>query len=101
VRAIRRDIVLKVLNTRRQYLELGKHTHLGQAEPLRWAPPVEAGVDLRNPRLEGTADLRVSSLSERNSRELTGVREKLDRKLGHLPAEEKQALLSVIEEYVD
>jgi hypothetical protein len=53
--------VLKVLNTRRQYLELGKHIHLGQAEPLRWAPPVEAAFDLRNPGLEGTADLRVSS----------------------------------------
>jgi hypothetical protein len=30
--------VLKVLNTRGQYLELDKNVCLGQAEPLRWVP---------------------------------------------------------------
>jgi hypothetical protein len=58
-----RYCVLKILNTRGQYLEVGKNVPLGQAKPLRWVPPVGAGVDLCDPELTGTADLRISSLS--------------------------------------
>jgi hypothetical protein len=85
--------ILKLLNTRRQYLELGKHTfRTGRAVSV--GPSAEAGVDLRNPGLVGTADLRVSSLSGRNPRELTEVQEKLD----HLLIKEEHTLLSVIED---
>jgi hypothetical protein len=96
-----RYCLLKVLNTRGQYLEVGKNVPLGQAEPLRWSPPVDAGSDLRNPGMTGMADLRISSLSGRNSRELIEKREQLEMKLEHLSQGEKKILLPVIEEYLD
>jgi hypothetical protein len=61
---------------------------------------VDAGVEPRNLGLLETADLRVSSFSGRKSRELTEIREKLDRILDHLPTKEKRALLPVLEEYL-
>jgi hypothetical protein len=96
-----RYCVLKVLNTRGQYLELGKNIRLGQAEPLRGIPPEKAGVDFRYPGRKGTADLRVSSVSARDAQELKEVREKLEQKLDHLSETEKQVLMPVIEEYLD
>jgi hypothetical protein len=96
-----RYCVLKILNTRGQYLEVGKNMPLGQAEPLRWAPPVEAGVDLRDPGLTGATEFRINAVSGRNSQEVREKREQLGMKLGHLSPREKQTLLPVIEEYLD
>jgi hypothetical protein len=96
-----RYCVLKVLNTRGQSLEVGKNVPLGQAEPLRWIPPVDTGVDLRNPGATGTPDLQISSLSGRNPRELIEKRKQLEGKLEHLSSGEKQILMPIIEEYFD
>lgn len=103
---VRRDngvryCILKVLNTRGQYLELGKNIDLGQAEPLRGVPPEQAGVDFRCSGKKITRDLRISSISARNATELRDAREELEQKVDHLSTKEKQALLPVIEEYLD
>jgi transposase InsO family protein len=82
-------------------LELGRNIHLGQAEPLRGVPPEKAGVHFRYSGKKPTADLRISSVSARNAQEVREVREKLEQKLDHLSTTEKQALLPVIEEYID
>jgi hypothetical protein len=84
-----RYCILKVLNTRRQHLELGKHVPFGQAEPLRGTPPVGAGRDSRHPGPRKTANHRISSLNGKNSRELIRVRKRSERKLEHLTPEER------------
>jgi hypothetical protein len=96
-----RYCVLKVLNTRGQYFELGRNALLGQAEPLRDTPPVSAGIDFRNPRTRGTGTCRISSLNGRSSRELQEKRIQIGRKLEHLSPSEKHVVLPVIEEYLD
>jgi hypothetical protein len=92
-----RNCVLKVLNTRYQYLEVGKHVPLGLAEPLRWTPAVDSGGNLQNSVLTGAADLRISSMSGRNYRQLREKREQLEWTLEYLSPGEKQILLLVID----
>jgi transposase InsO family protein len=96
-----RYCVLKVLNTRGQYLELGKNIRLGQAEPLIGVAPEQAGVDFRCSGKKLKGGPRISSVSTRNAQELREVRQKLEQKLVHLSTKDKQALLPVIEEYLD
>jgi hypothetical protein len=96
-----RYCVLKVLNTRGQYLELGKKYTLWNAEPLRRIPPEQAGVDFRYPGRKEAADLRVSSVSTRDAQELREVREKLEQKFNHFSEKKKQVFLPVMEESLD
>jgi hypothetical protein len=56
-----RYCILKVLNTRGQYLELGKNVPVGQAEPLRRTPSTGAGIDFRSTGLRDMAAHRISS----------------------------------------
>jgi hypothetical protein len=93
--------LLKLLNTRKQYLELGKNTQLGQAEPLRCTPASGMRFDSRPQEKDGVADGKINSISGRNPRERREVEDELNLKLNHLTKQEKQALFPVIKEYLD
>jgi transposase InsO family protein len=96
-----RYCVLKVLNTSRRHLEVGKHVRLGTAEAILPCAPRGVGFDTRHSGADGTSAGRVHVVRGHNSAELRVVRTELERKLAHLSAEESQILIPVLNQYED
>jgi hypothetical protein len=90
-----RYCVLKVLNTSRQHLEIGKYVKLGTADNLRCAPSV-SGFASRNLGAGETSAGSANLIRGNNSAELAEVRAELERRLAHLGTEERHILMPVM-----
>jgi hypothetical protein len=91
-----RYYALKVLNTSRQHLEIGKHVKLGTAEAILRCAPRVTEFDWRN--LEAGS---VNLIRRNDSAELAEVRAELERRLAHLVTVERQILMPIMNEYLD
>jgi len=96
-----RYCVLKIHNTSRQHVEIGRNVKLGTAEAILQCTPRVTGFDVRNLEAGGTSAGRVNSIRRNNTTELCEVRTELERRLAHLVAEERQILMPVLNEYLD
>jgi hypothetical protein len=96
-----RYCVLKILNTSRQHLEIGKHVKLGTAEAILRCAPRVTGFDSRNLEAGGTSAGSVNLIRGNNSAELAEVRAELERRLAHLVTGESQIFMPVLNEYLD
>ena len=95
-----RYCVLKILNTSRRHVGIGKNMKLGTAEAILQCAPRVTGFDSRHLEAGGTSEGCVSSIREDNSTELAEVRAELERRLAHLVAEDRQILMPVVNEYL-
>jgi len=96
-----RYYILKILNTSRQHLEIGKHVKLGTTEPILRCAPRVTGFDSRNLDAGETSAGCMNLIRENNSTELAEVRAELERRLAHLVTEERQILMPVMNEYLE
>jgi hypothetical protein len=96
-----RFCVLKVLNTSRQHLEIGKNVKLGTAEALLQRAPKVTGLDSRNLEAKETSMCSVNLIGGNSSAELAEAQAELQRRLAHLVTEERQILMLVMNEYLD
>ena len=96
-----RYCVLKVLETSRQHVEIGKHVKLGMAEAILQRAPRVTRFDSQHLEAGGTSAGCVSSIRGNNSTELAEVRAELERRLADLVAEDRQILMPVLSEYLD
>ena len=93
--------VLKILNTSRKHLEVGKNVKLGTAEAILRCAPRVIGFDSRNLEAEGVSNSRVNVIRRNNSSELAEVRTELERRIAHLAIEDSQILMPVLDNYLD
>ena len=93
--------VLKILNTSRQHLDIGKHVKLGTAEVILRCAPKVTGFESRNLEAGETSACRVNLIRGNNSVELAEVQAELQRGLAHLVAEKKRILMPVMNQYLD
>ena len=96
-----RYCVLKILNTSRRHVGIGKHVKLGTAVATLLFAPSVTGFDSQHLETGGTSDGCVNSIRGNNSTELAEVRAELERRLAHLVAEDRQMLMPVLNEYLD
>ena len=96
-----RYCVLKILNTSRQPLEIGKNVKLWTAEAILQRAPRVTGFDSQHLEAGETSECRVNLVRRNNYSELAEVRAKLERRFAHLAPEERQILMPVMNEYLD
>jgi hypothetical protein len=96
-----RFCVLKILNTSRQRVEIGKNVKLGTAEALLQRAPKLTGFDSQNLEAGETSACRVNYIRGNNSADMAEVQTELERRLAQLVAEERQILMPVMNEYLD
>ena len=89
-----RYCVLKILNTSRRHLEIGKNVKLGTAEAILRCASRVTGFNSRNTEAGGTSNSIVNVIRENNSSEF-------GRRIAHLAIEDKQNLMPFVDNYMD
>ena len=96
-----RYCILKVLNTSRQHLEIGKHVKLGTVEAILRCAPRVTWFGSQNSEAGETSAGSVNLIRGNNSAELAEVRAELEQRIAHLVTEERQILMPVMNEWSD